>query len=101
MLRNYQACRSECMTKVQNLKAVFITTVLSAVLVAASGCGSKDGFAPSSSPVITDVKSKVSVFMKNGSTVLTSNGWNLDMDTTEPIANLTTTNGWKVEVKYE
>ena len=76
--------------------AIFVTAFL-------SGCkGSDAGFAPAMTPPPTTSPSAVrATLLKNGSSLQTATGWNLQVDTSDSVKNSVTANGWKIEVKYE
>ena len=74
---------------------------MSTILV---GCGGQTGgLAPSKNetPVtlITDISSGSN--FKFGETVDLINGWEMSIDTTDPVEEIVLANSWSVEVKYE
>ena len=70
-----------------------------------AGCGGQSGgLAPSKgaddlSAVIADVSNESSI--KYGESVTLTNGWDMSIDTTDPVEEVTLASGWNVEVKYE
>jgi hypothetical protein len=69
------------------------------------GCGGQSGgIAPShpnnNLPTLVIDTADQSNF-KYGETQTTSNQWEVSIDTTDPVENVTLSNGWNVEVKYE
>ncbi len=68
------------------------------------GCGGQSGgLAPSRDILptlpITDVSGDSN--LKYGESVSSINGWEVSIDTTDPIEEVTLANSWNVEVKYE
>lgn len=77
--------------------------IISTILV---GCGGQSGgLAPSKSAdapsltAITDVSDSSNI--KFGKIVTSTNGWEMSIDTTDPVEEVTLASGWNVEVKYE
>lgn len=72
-----------------------------------AGCGGQSGgLAPSKSAVdvpsssaIADVSDSSSI--KLGNVVTSTNAWEMSIDTTDPVEEVTLASGWNVEVKYE
>ena len=87
-----------------------LTLVISLTSFLLVGCkNATEGFAPgleNNNPVPESPSPEIPVspavsFLKNGTTVNSANGWNLQIDTTDAVISHTTLNGWKIEVKYE
>lgn len=77
--------------------------ISSLFLVTACG-GQSGGLAPSKeqqdTPApIADISYESSI--KYAETQTTSNGWEITMDTTDPVEDVALGNGWNVEVRYE
>lgn len=72
------------------------------LLVACSGPGANSGFAPGVAiqPIVTPMVN-TSKHVKHGEVVMTSNGWQVAHDNTDPVEQKNLLNGWTVEVKYE
>lgn len=72
-------------------------------LVACTGPGSDSGFAPGAvvKPVSATPTTTAEGSVKYGSTVTTSNNWQVSHDNADPVEQKTLSNGWTVEVKYE
>jgi hypothetical protein len=72
------------------------------VVVMQSCSGPSGGFAPGgSSELPASPATGYQMNYKNGINATTSSGWNITMDTTDPIQNKAANGGWTVEVKYE
>ena len=67
-----------------------------------TGCGGQSGGnAPSPQVVPPVVDTSIESNFKFGETVSASSGWEVSVDTTDPVENVTLANGWAIEVKYE
>jgi hypothetical protein len=89
------------------LNKVFLDLTVICALILTSllllGCsGSGSGYAPGSPVVPTPISgSPYQTNIKYGSQVQVINGWELNFDSSDSIRTTTTSNGWKIEVKYE
>lgn len=77
--------------------------ILTTFLLAACG-GQSGGLAPSKESVppprpIADISYESSLKFAEAKT--SANGWEVIMDTTDPVENVGLGNGWNVEVSYE
>ncbi len=71
------------------------------VLAVACG-GQTGGFAPVSilpEPVKADISLQST--LKFGESAANTNNWEISLDTTDSVENITLANGWSMEVKYE
>lgn len=71
--------------------------------VACTGPGAESGFAPGAAieqPVMSFENAPAN-HVRHGEIVVTSNGWTVSSDNTDPVEQKTLSNGWMVEVKYE
>ncbi len=93
--------RQESMYKLKFSQKSCVAICLVTAFLIASCKGADGGFAPSMKSPSVIVSGQLSTALKNGSEIKTANGWTLQLDTSDPMKNLTTTNGWKIEAKYE
>lgn len=77
-----------------------IIIALFCLLTAACG-GQPDGFAPTTSPFIsvTDISDQSN--FKFGESNTSSNGWEMSIDTTDPVKEVLLASGWSFEVRFE
>lgn len=64
--------------------------------------GAETGFAPGAAfqPVVS-FEDMPANHVRHGEVVVTSNGWTVSNDNTDPVEQKILSNGWMVEVKYE
>lgn len=79
-----------------------VIIALFCLLTAACG-GQSGGFAPVTSPFITETIIDISAQsnFKFGETNNSTNSWEMSIDTTDPVEEVLLANGWNVEVKFE
>lgn len=77
-----------------------ILITLFCLLTAACG-GQSGGFAPTTTPfeTLTDISAESN--FKFGETNLPGNGWEISLDTTDPVEEVLLASGWNVEVRFE
>lgn len=68
----------------------------------ASACGGQSGgFAPTTTPFVTLTDISAQSNFKFGESNTSSGGWEMSIDTTDPVEEVLLANGWNVEVKFE
>lgn len=77
-----------------------IIIALLCLLTAACG-GQSGGFAPTTTPFVTLTDISEQSNFKFGESNTTSNGWEMSLDTTDPVEEVLLANGWNVEVRFE
>lgn len=77
-----------------------IIIALFCLLIAACG-GQSGGFAPTTTPFVafTDISAESN--FKFGESNISTNGWELSIDTTDPVEEVLLASGWNVEVRFE
>lgn len=64
-------------------------------------CGQTEGFAPATTPFVAPTDISAQSNLKFGESNTSANGWEISLDTTDPVEEVLLANGWNVEVKYE
>ena len=77
-----------------------IIIALFCLLTAACG-GQSGGFAPVTSPFITVTDISAQSNFKFGESNTSTNGWEISIDTTDPVEEVLLASGWNLEVRFE
>lgn len=78
-----------------------LSIALFCLLTAACG-GQSGGFAPTAtSPFENPIDVSAQSNFKFGESNTSSNGWEMSIDTTDPVNEVLLANGWNVEVRFE
>lgn len=76
-------------------RLLLLILTLSTIFV---NCGTQSGgLAPSKYDDIPSTESSI----KYGESLVSANGWEISIDTTDPVEGVALANGWSVEVKHE